>query len=58
LPWCGRRTARDTSKHQASDRKGTPSDDVRDVSKFTSVVDEQTPGNVDDTMIINTGQML
>ena len=27
---------------------------IRDVSKFTSVVDEQTPGNDDDTMIINT----
>ena len=26
---------------------------IRDVGKFTSVVDEQTPGNDDDTMIIN-----
>ena len=32
---------------------------IRDVGKFTSVVvDEQTPGNDDDTMIINTGHML
>jgi hypothetical protein len=31
---------------------------IRDVGKFTSVVDEQTPGNDDDTMIISTGHML
>jgi hypothetical protein len=31
---------------------------IRDVSKFISVVDEQTPGNDDDTMIINPGHML
>ena len=30
---------------------------IRDVSKFISVVDEQTPGNDDDTMIINTGEL-
>ena len=31
---------------------------IRDVGRFTSVVDEQTPGNDDDTMIINTGYTL
>ena len=31
---------------------------IRDVGKFTSVVDEQVPGNDDDTMIINTGHMI
>ena len=31
---------------------------IRDVGKFTSVVDEQTPGNDHDTMIINTDYML
>ena len=29
---------------------------IRDVPKFASVVDEQMPGNDDDTMIINTSQ--
>ena len=31
---------------------------IRAVSKFISVVDEQTPGNDDDSMIINTGHTL
>ena len=31
---------------------------IRDVGRFTSVVDEQTPGNGDDTMIINTDHTL
>jgi len=31
---------------------------IRDVGKSTSVVDEQTPGNDDDTMIINAGRTL